>query len=259
MGETILLDQRDGVLTITLNRPDVLNAFNDQMSTEMTDALRLAERDPTVRCVVITGAGRGFCSGQDLRDRAGNTKFSFVESLRHRYNPIILKLRAIEKPVLAAVNGVAAGAGCSLALACDLRLASEKASFIEIFARVGLVPDSGSTYFLPRLIGLGRALELSFLADPISASDALRIGLVNWMVPETDLAARTDEIARRLAQGPTKGFGLIKRAMNRNLDADLASALDYEALMQEAAGRTDDHREGVDAFLEKRTANFEGH
>jgi 2-(1,2-epoxy-1,2-dihydrophenyl)acetyl-CoA isomerase len=260
MAKTILLEQRDGVLTITLNRPDVLNAFNDQMSAEMQDALRDAERDAAVRCLVLTGAGRGFCSGQDLRDRAaGNTTFSFVDSLRQRYNPIITKLRTIEKPVLAAVNGVAAGAGCSLALACDLRLASEKASFIEVFARVGLVPDSGSTYFLPRLIGLGKAFELSFLAEPISADDALRIGLVNWMVPETDFAARTGEIARRLAQGPTKGFGLIKRAMNRNLDADLASALDYEALMQGAAGRTDDHREGVAAFLEKRTATFEGH
>jgi 2-(1,2-epoxy-1,2-dihydrophenyl)acetyl-CoA isomerase len=259
MPETILVDLSQGVFTITLNRPDVLNAFNDQMSAEMQEALRQAERDAAVRCLVLTGAGRGFCSGQDLRDRAGNTQFSFVDSLRRRYNPIIAKLRAIEKPVLAAVNGVAAGAGCSLALACDLRLASAKASFIEVFARVGLVPDSGSTYFLPRLVGLGKAFELSYLPDPVSADEALKIGLVSWVASEDEFASRVRQIAERLARGPTKSYGLIKRALNRNLGADLASALDYEAMMQEAAGRTDDHREGVAAFLAKRDAKFEGH
>jgi len=257
--ETILLKRHEGILTITLNRPDVLNAFNDQMSAEMQDALREAERDAAVRCLVLTGAGRGFCSGQDLRDRAGNTQFSFVDSLRRRYNPIITRLRAIEKPVLAAVNGVAAGAGCSLALACDLRLASAKASFIEVFARVGLVPDSGSTYLLPRLVGLGKAFELCYLPDPVTAADALTIGLVNWVVPEEEFATRVSQIADRLARGPTKGYGLIKRALNHNLAVDLESALDYEAMLQEAAGRTDDHREGVGAFLEKRDAKFEGH
>ncbi len=258
MAETILLDHSDGVLTITLNRPDVLNAFNDQMSAEMQDALRQAERDAAVRCLLVTGAGRGFCSGQDLRDRAGNVQFSFVESLRRRYNPIIAKLRTIEKPVLAAVNGVAAGAGCSLALACDLRLAAAKASFIEIFARVGLVPDSGSTYFLPRLVGLGKAFELCYLADPLTADDALKIGLVNWVAADEDFLARSREIAGRLAQGPTKGCGLIKRALNHNLAVDLESALDYEAMLQEVAGRSTDHREGVSAFLEKRQATFNG-
>lgn len=258
MPETITTAQDGGVLTITLNRPDVLNAFNDQMSAEMQEALRQAERDDAVRCLVVTGAGRGFCSGQDLRDRADNTAFSFVDSLRRRYNPIILKLRTIEKPVLAAVNGAAAGAGCSLALACDLRLASENASFIEVFSRVGLVPDSGSTYFLPRVLGLGKAFELSYLADPVSGKDALTLGLVNWVAPEADFPARTAEIARRLAEGPTKGFGLIKRALNHNLSVDLETALDYEAMLQEIAGRTSDHREGVSAFLEKRKAKFRG-
>ncbi|MGH2349529.1 MAG: enoyl-CoA hydratase-related protein [bacterium] len=258
MGDTILLERREGVFTITLSRPDVLNAFNDQMSAEMQEALREAERDPAARCLVITGAGRGFCSGQDLRDRAGNTAFSFVDSLRRRYNPIIAKLRSIEKPVLAAVNGVAAGAGCSLALACDLRLASAKASFIEVFARVGLVPDSGSTFFLPRLVGLGRAFELCYLPDPVTAEDALRIGLVNWVVPQEEFALRVAQIAERLAQGPTKGYGLIKRALNHNLAVSLESALEYEAMLQEAAGRTADHREGVAAFLAKRDAKFTG-
>ncbi|MGH8631692.1 MAG: enoyl-CoA hydratase-related protein [Burkholderiales bacterium] len=253
-----MLERREGVFTITLSRPDVLNAFNDQMSAEMQEALREAERDPAARCLVITGAGRGFCSGQDLRDRAGNTAFSFVDSLRRRYNPIIAKLRSIEKPVLAAVNGVAAGAGCSLALACDLRLASAKASFIEVFARVGLVPDSGSTFFLPRLVGLGRAFELCYLPDPVTAEDALRIGLVNWVVPQEEFALRVAQIAERLAQGPTKGYGLIKRALNHNLAVSLESALEYEAMLQEAAGRTADHREGVAAFLAKRDAKFTG-
>jgi 2-(1,2-epoxy-1,2-dihydrophenyl)acetyl-CoA isomerase len=258
MPETILIEQRDGICSITLNRPDVLNAFNDQMSAEMQEALRQAERDAAVRCLVITGAGRGFCSGQDLRDRAGDTHFSFVDSLRRRYNPIITKLRSIEKPVLAAVNGVAAGAGCSLALACDLRLASSKASFIEVFARVGLVPDSGSTYFLPRLVGLGKAFELSYLPDPVSADEALKIGLVNWVASEDEFASHVLQIAKRLARGPTKSYGLIKRALNHNLTVNLDAAMEYEAMLQEVAGRTDDHREGVGAFLEKRDANFEG-
>lgn len=258
MPDTLLADKSDGVMTITLNRPDVLNAFNETMSSEVQDALKDAERDDTARAIVLTGAGRAFCSGQDLRDRAGAASFSFVESLRRRYNPIIMKLRTIEKPVLAVVNGVAAGAGCSLALACDLRLAAEGASFIEVFARVGLVPDSGSTYLLPRVVGLGKAFELCYFPEPVSAAEALRIGLVNWVVPAAQLLDRAREIAGRLAQGPTRAYGLIKRALNHNLSSDLEAALDYEALMQEAAGRTADHREGVAAFLEKRNAKFEG-
>jgi 2-(1,2-epoxy-1,2-dihydrophenyl)acetyl-CoA isomerase len=207
---------------------------------------------------VVTGAGKGFCSGQDLRDRAGSEQFSFVDSLRRRYNPIILKLRTIEKPVIAAVNGVAAGAGCSLALACDLRIASETAAFIEVFARVGLVPDSGSTYLLPRIVGLGKAFEMCYLTDPVSAADAARIGLVNWVVPPAELDAKTREIADRLSRGPTKAYALIKRALNRNLFSDLGSGLDYEAMVQEIAGRTDDHKEGVAAFLEKRPPSYRG-
>ncbi|MDR5684286.1 MAG: enoyl-CoA hydratase-related protein [Armatimonadota bacterium] len=256
--ETILYEVSDGVLTVTLNRPEVLNAFNDRMSHEVQDALRRAERDKAVRCVVVTGAGKGFCSGQDLRDRAGDESFSFVDSLRRRYNPIILKLRTIEKPVIAAVNGVAAGAGCSLALAADLRIASETASFIEVFARVGLVPDSGSTYFLPRLVGLGKAFEMCYLTDPVSADEAARIGLVNWVVPPAQLEAKTREVAGRLSRGPTRAYALTKRAINRNLFSDLDSALDYEAMVQEIAGRTSDHREGVAAFLAKRAPSYLG-
>ena len=258
MPGTILLDQREGVLTITLNRPDVLNAFNEQMLRELHDTLRHAARDATVRCVVLIGAGRGFCSGQDLRSRAGTTAFSFRESLREGYNPIITQMRTMEKPVIAAVNGVAAGAGCSLALAADMRIASDRASFIEVFARVGLVPDSGSTYLLPRLVGLGKAFEIAYTAEPVDAAEALRLGLVNRVVQHDDLMPHATALAQKLAAGPTRGYGLTKRAINYGLHATLDQALEYEAYLQEIAGRSTDHREGVTAFLEKRQANFRG-
>ena len=257
MPDTIIVEQSGGVMAITLNRPDVLNAVNDQMAGELRDALRQGTRDAAVRCVVITGAGRGFCSGQDLRDRAGGPT-SYREHLHATYNPVISLIRTMEKPVLAAVNGVAAGAGCSLALAADLRVASERASFIEVFSRVGLVPDSGSTWFLPRLVGLGKALELAYLAEPVDAQEALRLGLVNRVVPHEDLMAKTMDLAQRLAAGPTRAYGLTKRAMTYALRSTLEDALDYEAHMQEVAGRTADHREGVTAFLEKRQARYEG-
>lgn len=258
MPETITVEIKDAVLTVVLNRPDVLNAVNDQMTRDLQDALRQAERDDAVRCLVLTGAGRGFCSGQDLRDRAGVGTVSYGESLRARYNPVISRLRALEKPVIAAVNGVAAGAGCSLALAADLRIASERASFIEIFSKVGLVPDSGSTYFLTRLVGLGKALELAYTADTVDAQEALRLGLVNRVVPHDALMPQTMELAGRLAAGPTKGYGLTKRGITYAMRSTLDEALDYEAHLQEIAGRTADHREGVTAFLEKRQPNFEG-
>jgi len=257
MPDTIIVEQSGGVMAITLNRPDVLNAVNDQMAGELRDTLRQGTRDAAVRCVVITGAGRGFCSGQDLRDRAGGPT-SYREHLHATYNPVISLIRTMEKPVLAAVNGVAAGAGCSLALAADLRVASERASFIEVFSRVGLVPDSGSTWFLPRLVGLGKALELAYLAEPVDAQEALRLGLVNRVVPHEDLMAKMMDLAQRLAAGPTRAYGLTKRAMTYALRSTLEDALDYEAHMQEVAGRTADHREGVTAFLEKRQARYEG-
>jgi len=256
--ETLLMAQTDGVLTITLNRPDVLNAVNEQLGKDLQDALRLADRSPDIRCVVLTGAGRGFCSGQDLRDRAGAGDVSYGESIRRRYNPIILRLATLEKPVIAAVNGVAAGAGCNLALAADMRIASDRARFIEVFSRIGLIPDSGGTYHLPRLVGLAKAFELAYTADEVSAEEALRIGLINRVVPHDDLMTITMDLARRLAAGPTRGYGLTKRAFRYGLGASLEAALEYEAHMQEIAGRTADHREGVMAFLEKRKAQFEG-
>ncbi|MBI3975405.1 MAG: enoyl-CoA hydratase/isomerase family protein [Armatimonadetes bacterium] len=259
--ETVLTEEGEGVLTLTLNRPDVLNAVNDQLSLELGEALKYAERERGVRCVVLTGAGRGFCSGQDLRDRAGvgvEPPISYADALRRRYNPIIQRLAGLEKPVIAAVNGVAAGAGCNLALACDLRIASDRASFIEVFARVGLIPDSGGTYFLPRLLGLGMAFELAYLAEPVEAQEALRVGLVNRVVPHEELMPTTQELARRLAGGPTKGYALIKRGFRFASTATLPEALAYEAYLQEIAGHTADHREGVTAFLEKRKPHFTG-
>lgn len=256
--QTLLIAQADGVLTITLNRPDVLNAVNEQLGKELLDALRGAERSPEVRCLVLTGAGRGFCSGQDLRDRAGATEVSYGDSIRRRYNPIIQRLSTIEKPVIAAVNGVAAGAGCNLALAADLRIASDRARFIEVFSRIGLIPDSGGTYHLPRLVGLAKAFELAYTANEVSADEALRINLINRVVPHDDLMTVTMDLARRLAAGPTRGYGLTKRAFRYALGASLDAALEYEAHMQEIAGHTADHREGVAAFFEKRKATFEG-
>jgi 2-(1,2-epoxy-1,2-dihydrophenyl)acetyl-CoA isomerase len=258
MPDTISVKQDGGVLTITLNRPDVLNAVNDRLAKELYEALRQGARDAAVRCLVVTGAGRGFCSGQDLRSR-GTGDASYREHLRATYNPVISLMRTIEKPVIAAVNGVAAGAGMSLALAADIRIASERANFIEVFARVGLVPDSGSTYLLTRLVGLGKALELCYMADPVDAPEALRLGLVNRVVPHEELMPATMGLAGRLAAGPTKAYGLTKRALNYGLHASLDAALEYEAHLQEIAGRSADHREGVAAFLEKRTPKYEGH
>jgi len=259
---TLLLSDDAGVRTITLNRPDVLNAFNDELLKELGQAVKDAERDRTVRCLVITGAGRGFSAGQDLADVKNHydspQPVELGTHLREHYNPIIAKLRMMEKPVIASINGVAAGAGCSLALACDLRIAAESASFIQSFVNVGLLPDSGSTFFLPRLVGVARAMEMAFTGRKIKADEALRIGLVNQVVPDDQLASETKKLAEKLASLPTRAIGLTKRAMNAAWTADLAAQLDYEAMLQTTAGQTKDHREGVTAFLEKRSPKFTG-
>lgn len=257
MSETLLVHMRGDVRVITLNRPEVLNAIGAQLGTELLEALREAERATEVRCVLVTGAGRGFCAGADLREQTPGQS-SLGELLRTRYNGIVLKMRTMEKPIIAAVNGVAAGAGCNLALAADLRVASDRASFIQSFSRVGLIPDSGGTWFLPRLVGLGRALEMMFFADPVDAATAERLGLVNRVVSHDDLMPRALEWAARLAAGPTRAYGLIKRAVNRAGSVELGEALEYEAQLQEIAGRTDDHREGVAAFLAKRPPSYSG-
>ena len=257
MYETLLAETHDGVRVLTLNRPDVLNAVNAQMGRELLQALRDADRTAEIRCVLLAASGRGFCAGADLREQVpGRT--SLGDLLRERYNGIVLRMRTMEKPVIAAINGVAAGAGCNLALAADLRVASERATFIEVFSRVGLIPDSGGTWLLPRLVGMGRALEMMFFADPMDALTAERLGLVNRVVPHDDLMAQTKEWAARLAAGPTRAYGLIKRGVNRALALDLEGALEYEAHLQEVAGRTEDHLEGVAAFLAKRTPQYMG-
>jgi 2-(1,2-epoxy-1,2-dihydrophenyl)acetyl-CoA isomerase len=260
--EFLLYDvSEEGVLTLTLNRPDCLNAFNDEMSYELQKALKEADKDPAVRCIVLTGAGRGFSAGQDLRSRSiasNGTVPHLGESIRKRYSPIISKLRSMEKPVIAMVNGVAAGAGASLAFACDLRVAGASSKFIQAFVKVGLIPDSGACWLLPRLVGFGRAMELAMLGDAIVAETALQWGLVNKVVPDEELVATTQALAKQVAQGPTQAIGLIKRAMNKAMNVDLEEYLEYEANLQEIAGRTADYKEGVSAFLEKRPAQFAG-
>ena len=248
---------RDGaVLTITLNRPDVLNAFNADLHRALSAALRDGQADD-VRAVVITGAGRGFCVGQDLtefRDAPGD----IGERLRGNYHPNILALRRLEKPVLAAVNGPAAGAGLSFACACDLRLAAASATFVPAFINIGLVPDSGGTYFVRRLLGTARAFEWMTSGRRLSAVEALEWGLVSEVVEDKKLAERAAERAAALAAMPTRGIGLTKRLFDHAENATLEEQLELEAQLQTAATKTADFHEGVDAFLEKREPRFEG-
>jgi 2-(1,2-epoxy-1,2-dihydrophenyl)acetyl-CoA isomerase len=256
--ETLLTDLRNGILTITMNRPDVYNALNETMKQELNDAFKEAEKNAEVRCIVLRGAGeKAFCSGQDLKEHQGK-KRSLKDSLRKSYNPLIRKMRGIEKPVIGMINGVAAGAGLSLALACDLRIMSDSAKLIEVFIRIALVPDSGSHWFLPRLVGMARAFEYAALGDDVVAAEAERVGLVNRVVPAADLEKETMALAARLAQAPTRTIGLIKRTLNKAQTSSLEELLDYEATIQEIASNTEDHREGVAAFLEKRKAEFKG-
>ena len=255
--ETIIYQKENGLATITLNRPQALNAFVPQMNQEVLDALKAGERDKEVRCFMITGAGRAFCAGQDLKGRTAEQKGSLGASLREKYNPMIRQLRQMEKIVIAAVNGVAAGAGCNLALACDLRVASEEAQFIQSFVRVGLAPDSGGSFILPRLVGLSKAMELLLLGDTIDAKEAQRIGLVARVFAAAQFAESARDIGARLAEAP-RGIGLIKRAVNHANLPNLESDLEYEACLQEIAGRSSDYDEGVRAFLEKRTPVFTG-
>jgi 2-(1,2-epoxy-1,2-dihydrophenyl)acetyl-CoA isomerase len=247
---------RDHVAWLTLNRPDKLNAFTEQMNKEITKALKQTANDANVRCLVITGAGRAFCSGEDL---GGVTEeMDHGEVLRTRYAPMMKALYHFEKPVVAAVNGVAAGAGMSLALACDFRLVSEKASFVEAFIHVGLIPDAGNLYYLPRLIGHAKALELAVLGEKISAQKAVELGLATAVVPEAEWEEEVQRFAERLAAMPTKAIGLIKRLLRESWHCTFEDYLEKEAYGQRIAGLTEDHKEGIRAFFEKRKAVFQG-
>lgn len=255
----ILFSQTNGAATIMLNRPETLNAFTEEMISETTDAFKQAGRTQSVRCVVITGNGRAFSSGQDLaevQERAG--QFSIGDHLRQGYNRLIQQMVSLEKPIIGAINGIAAGAGCGVALAADIRIASDQASFMLAFSKVGLIPDSGLNWLLPRMIGYGRAYELALTADKIPAEQALAWGMVNRVVPQAQLMETAAAWAERLAGGPTLAFGLTKRAMNQGWTMSLAESLEYEAHLQEVCGRSADNLEGVQAFLQKRPPRFQG-
>ncbi|MCS6996558.1 MAG: 2-(1,2-epoxy-1,2-dihydrophenyl)acetyl-CoA isomerase PaaG [Casimicrobiaceae bacterium] len=258
--DTVLYRCVDGVARITLNRPERLNSFTVGMHAELRAALDRIAADGA-RVLVLTGAGRAFCAGQDLNDRAvapGGEPPDLGASIEEHYAPLVLRLRRMPLPVIAAVNGVAAGAGANLALACDLVIAAESASFIEPFCKLGLIPDTGGSYFLPRLIGRARALGLALLGDKLSARQAAEWGLIWECVPDADFAARVDTLAAQLAAGPTFGYAQTKRAIEASLDHSLEEQLALEAQLMRECGRSADYREGVAAFLEKRTPRFVG-
>ena len=256
----VLLDIADHVATITLNRPDRLNAFNEAMHAQLAQALDRIELDRAIRAVLLTGAGRAFCAGQDLAERqmGGDTAVDLGATLDRLYNPLIRRIARLERPVLCAVNGVAAGAGANLALACDIVLAARSATFIQAFCKLGLVPDSGGTFVLPRLVGPARAMGLAMLGEPLPAEQAEAWGLIWRCVDDDALIAEASALATHLATQPTRGLGLIKRAFLASADNSLGEQLDLERDLQREAGRTEDYREGVLAFLEKRPPTFKG-
>jgi 2-(1,2-epoxy-1,2-dihydrophenyl)acetyl-CoA isomerase len=258
--ETIIFEASEGVATLTLNRPDRLNSLNARMHEEIAAALGSVESDPAIRALLVTGAGRGFCAGQDLnlRDAGATGDFDAGAALERYYNPLIRRLRALAKPIVAAVNGPAAGAGANIAFACDIVIAARSASFLQAFCRLGLVPDAGGTWFLPRLAGSARAMGMAMLGEPLSAETAAQWGLVWKMVDDDKLMAEARGLAAKLAQGPTAGLGLIKQALNRSLANSLDAQLDVERDLQRLAARSEDFKEGVTAFLEKRPAKFKG-
>ncbi|HUC69524.1 MAG TPA: 2-(1,2-epoxy-1,2-dihydrophenyl)acetyl-CoA isomerase PaaG [Stellaceae bacterium] len=257
---TIRFERDEGVATLTLNRPDRLNSFTTEMHEEVAAALGTVESDADIRALLLTGAGRGFCAGQDLnlREASAGGEFDAGAAIDRYYNPLVRRLRALRKPVIAAVNGPAAGAGANLAFACDIVLAARSASFLQAFCRIGLVPDTGGTWFLPRLAGSARALGLMLLGEPLPAATAAEWGLIWEVVDDDKLMSEARALATKLARGPTVGLGLIKDALNRSLASTLDAQLDSERDLQRIAATSADFREGVAAFLEKRPARFTG-
>jgi len=254
---TIIKETKNNVFYITLNRPDVMNAFNTEMLIELQSAFKEAESDE-IRCVVLTGSGKGLCSGQDLKDFEKEKK-SFKQALEEKYNPLIKQIMNLPKPVICGINGVAAGAGLSLALACDFRIAVESAMLIEVFINVGLVPDSASTFTLPRMIGLPKAFQMCSTGERISARQAKELGIVNAVVWDNSvLKIALEKYAKKFASRPTKAIGMIKQMLNESFSNDLNKMLEMEAVMQDTAGNSEDYREGVNSFLEKRKPAFKG-
>ena len=255
---SILTSTRDGICTITLNRPSVFNSFDQAMGRAFQKALHAAASDDGVRCVVITGSGKAFCAGQDLKEVTAPDAPDFTEIVEQTYNENIRSIRSMEKPVVGAINGVAAGAGANIALACDLTVARASSAFIQAFSKIGLIPDSGGTWFLPRLVGMQRAAALAFLGDKLSAVEAEAMGLIHKAVADEDFEAEVAALAERLAQMPTRGLGLTKRAFNSGWESELSDHLTTERDLQMEASQTADYAEGVAAFLEKRAPQFRG-
>ena len=259
--ESILLESANGIARVTLNRPDRLNSFTARMHEELRDALAKVKADASARVLLLTGAGRGFCAGQDLSDRAvapGAAPVDLGASIENFYRPLVLTLRTLPMPVVCAVNGVAAGAGANIALCCDLVIAAKSATFIQAFCKIGLIPDSGGTYFLPRLVGTARAMGLAMLGDKLSAQAAADWGLIWKCVDDAELPATVDALLAQLAQAPTKGLVATRQALHASAGATLEAQLDLERDLQRGLGQSADYREGVAAFLAKRAPNFTG-
>jgi len=256
---SVELKIENNIAQITLNRPEVFNSFNREMAFKLQEALDACEENTDVRAIVLTGNGKAFCAGQDLKEVTSNElNPGFKKILEEHYNPIIARIRNIEKPIIAAVNGVAAGAGANMALACDIVVASEKASFIQAFSLIGLIPDSGGTFFLPRLVGFQKASALAMLGDKVSATEAEQMGMIYKVILEENFGGEVLELALKLATMPTKALGLIKKSFNQSLTNDLNAQLALESKYQIEAAQTDDYAEGVKAFIEKRKPNFKG-